>query len=83
MASNGLKQEKQTIEKFKEKILKSSEAVAHSFYTDYLLWEFLKILQKNVSAPKTYGVTKYRLHHAFLHCSFLDGHGKYKGKIIM
>ena len=58
-AVNGFTQEKWTIEKFREKILQTSEAVAHCRSTDYLFWEF----QKNVSALETCRVTEYRPHH--------------------
>ena len=37
-AVNGFQQEKWTIEKFREKILKSSEPVVHSSSIDYLFW---------------------------------------------
>ena len=47
-----------------KKILKASEVAFHSCPTDYLFLEFQKIPQKNVTAPETCGVTKYRLHDA-------------------
>ena len=40
------------VQKFREKILKRSEAVARSCSTDYLFWEFKKIPPKKSQLPR-------------------------------
>ena len=63
-AVNAFEQEKWTIEKFREKTLKSSEAFVHNCSTNYLYCEFQKNSQKNVWALETCSITNYRSHHA-------------------
>ena len=62
-AVNSFKQEKGTTEMFREKKLKSSQAVVRNCSTDCLFREFQTNSPKNVSAPETCGVTKYRPNH--------------------
>ena len=64
MSGKWLQTKKWTNDKFREKILKSSEAVVYSCSTDYLFWEFKKNPPKEFSPLETCGVTKYRPHQA-------------------
>lgn len=53
---------------FDKKVLKLSEVFVYSCSTDYLFWSGSLLIpenfKKNVSAPKTCGVRKYRPHNA-------------------